>query len=126
MTIRSVLKDYEAALNAGDTDRILGLYGEQPVFMPQHAPALVGRQAVRAGYEHVFDTLRLDITFDIHEVEDLGDRAWARTSSAGRQTLLATGETRQEGNNELFVLRRENGDWKIHQYLFATNQPPHG
>ena len=83
MTIRSVLKDYEAALNAGDTDRILGLYGEQPVFMPQHAPALVGRQAVRAGYEHVFDTLRLDITFDIHEVEDLGDRAWARTSSAG-------------------------------------------
>jgi hypothetical protein len=28
-----------------------------------------------------------------------------------------------EGNNELFILRRENGAWKIHRYLFATNQP---
>ncbi len=26
-----------------------------------------------------------------------------------------------EGNNELFVFRRENGAWKIHRYLFSTN-----
>jgi hypothetical protein len=46
--IPSVLKTYEAALNANDIDTILGLYGSEPVFMPQHAPALVGRDAVRA------------------------------------------------------------------------------
>lgn len=28
-----------------------------------------------------------------------------------------------EGNNELFVFRRESGAWRIHRYLFATNQP---
>jgi uncharacterized protein (TIGR02246 family) len=126
MSIQSVLKAYETALNTNDTDTILDLYGADPVFMPQHAPALIGRDAVRAGYEHVFNTIKLAIAFDIHEVEEIGDRAWARTSSAGTQTVLATGEVTQEGNNELFVFRKEGGAWKIHRYLFSTNQPPRG
>ena len=123
MTIQSILQSYETALNANDIDAILDLYGEAPVFMPQHAPALVGREAVRAGYQQVFASIKLQIRFDIHEVEVIGDWAWARTSSAGRTRLLAEDVEIAEGNNELFVLRREHGHWKIHRYLFATNQP---
>jgi uncharacterized protein (TIGR02246 family) len=123
MSIQSVLRSYEAALNANAIDTILDLYGSEPVFMPQHAPALVGRDAVRAGYEQVFATIKLDVRFEIHEVEEAGDYAWARTSSAGRTTILAAGVQVAEGNNELFVFRRENGAWKIHRYLFATTQP---
>ena len=122
-TIQDVVKTYETALNGNDIETILSLYGSEPVFMPQHAPALVGREAVRAGYEYVFTTLKLDIRFEIHEVEELGEVAWARTSSAGRTNILAAGIEVQEGNNELFVFRVENGSWKIHRYLFATNQP---
>ncbi|HGN2613764.1 TPA: YybH family protein [Pseudomonas aeruginosa] len=123
MTIQSILQSYETALNANDIDSILDLYGEAPVFMPQHAPALVGREAVRAGYQQVFASIKLQIRFDIHEVEVIGDWAWARTSSAGRTRLLAEDVEIAEGNNELFVFRREHGHWKIHRYLFATNQP---
>ncbi|ULU24354.1 YybH family protein [Dyella terrae] len=95
----------------------------EPVFMPQHAPALVGRTAVRAGYEQVFAHLKLAVRFDIHEIEEAGNVAWARTSSAGRTTLLGTGMEVTEGNNELFVFQREKGEWKIHRYLFSTSQP---
>lgn len=123
MSIESILRSYEAALNANATDAILDLYGLEPVFMPQHAPALVGREAVRAGYEQVFATIKLDVRFEIHEIEEAGDWAWARTSSAGRTRILAAGIDAAEGNNELFVFRREKGTWKIHRYLFATNQP---
>lgn len=123
MSIEAVLRSYETALNSNATDAILALYGSDPVFMPQHAPALVGRDAVRAGYEAVFATIKLDIRFEIHEIEEAGDWAWARTSSAGRTRILAAGVEVDEGNNELFVFRRENGEWKIHRYLFATNQP---
>ncbi|ENC9777656.1 SgcJ/EcaC family oxidoreductase [Pseudomonas aeruginosa] len=123
MTIQSILQSYETALNANDIDAILDLYGEAPVFMPQHAPALVGREAVRAGYQQVFASIKLQIRFDIHEVEVIGDWAWARTSSAGRTRLLAEDVEIAEDNNELFVFRREHGHWKIHRYLFATNQP---
>lgn len=123
MSIQSVLQSYETALNANDIDTILGLYGSEPVFMPQHAPALVGRGAVRAGYEQVFATIKLAIRFEIHELEEAGDWAWARTSSAGRTQILAADMEVTEGNNELFVFRREDGAWRIHRYLFATNQP---
>lgn len=123
MSIPSVLQSYENALNTNDIDAILGLYGSEPVFMPQHAPALVGRAAVRAGYEQVFATIKLAIRFEIHEMEEAGNWAWARTSSAGRTRILAAGIEVTEGNNELFVFRREAGAWKIHRYLFATSQP---
>lgn len=124
MSIETILKSYETALNANDIEAILSLYGGDPVFMPQHAPALVGRDAVRAGYKQVFDTIKLTIRFDIHEVQEAGDWAWARTSSAGRTRILSNGAETAEGNNELFVFRREQGAWKIHRYLFSTNQPP--
>ena len=123
MSIQALLRSYEAALNSNATETILDQYGSEPVFMPQHAPALIGRDAVRAGYEQVFATIKLDVRFEIHEVEEAGDWAWARTSSAGRTRILAADVEVSEGNNELFVFRRENGEWKIHRYLFATNQP---
>lgn len=122
MTIESLIKTYEIALNTSDIDAILGLYGTQPVFMPQHAPALVGRDAVRAGYKQVFETIKLDVRFEIHEIQEAGDWAWARTSSAGRTHILVTDIELQEGNNEMFIFRKEAGKWKIHRYLFSTNQ----
>lgn len=121
--VRDAIREYETALNANDVEAILGLYGRDPVFMPQHAPALVGRDAVRAGYEQVFQTIQLDIRFEIHEVERAGEWTWARTSSAGRTRVLAAGAEIDEGNNELFVFRREDGAWKIHRYLFSTDRP---
>lgn len=123
MTIKELLETYERALNTNDLESILGLYGDDPVFMPQHAPALVGRDAVRAGYEQVFATIKLDIRFAVHEIVETGDWAWARTSSAGRTHILAAGAEVAEGNNELFVFRHERGAWKIHRYLFSTNRP---
>jgi len=121
--IKSLLDSYEAALNANDIATILRLYGSDPVFLPQHAPALVGREAVHAGYQQVFETIKLDIRFTTHEIEVAGDWAWARTSSAGRTRVLAAGVEIEEGNNELFVFRREHGTWRIHRYIFSTSQP---
>ena len=123
MPIKELLKTYESALNANDVEKILALYGSEPVFMPQHAPALIGRNAVRAGYEQVFATIKLDIRFEVHDIEETGNWAWARTSSAGRTRILAAGVEVTEGNNELFIFRREGAEWRIHRYLFATNQP---
>lgn len=103
----------------------MALYGSDPIFMAEYARAFIGRDAVRRGYDKVFETIKLSVIFTIHEVVEMGgDLAYARTTSAGRQELLATQETSQEANNELFIFRKENGVWKIHRYLFATCNPP--
>ena len=121
--IQRLISNYESVLNASDTDGVLDLYGKDPTFMPQHAPAQVGRAAVRQAYDNVFTTIKLDVKFTIHEVEVLGDTAWARTSSVGKTRILANNFVVNEGNNELFIFKQENGDWKIHRYLFSTTQP---
>jgi len=120
--IQRVISKYESALNAGNADDVMKLYGKNPTFMPQHAPAQVGQVAVKQAYDNVFNSIKLDVKFTIHEVEVLGDTAWARTSSAGKTRILANNVVVTEGNNELFIFKKESGGWKIHEYLFSTNQ----
>jgi uncharacterized protein (TIGR02246 family) len=122
--IVSVIKAYEKALNASDTEAALALYGEDPVFMPQYSAALSGRDAVKAGYDYVFNSLKLNVTFTVHEVVEMGDLAYVRTTSAGKTVILAKKTTVKESNNELFIFRKEQGKWKIHRYLFASTNPP--
>ena len=122
--IANLLKSYEEALNTSDTRAAMALYGSEPVFMPQHSVALSGREAVQAGYEHVFAALKLNVVFTIHEIVEMGELAYARTSSAGQTDILAAHAMVKEANNELFIFRLEQGQWKIHRYLFATCNPP--
>jgi ketosteroid isomerase-like protein len=102
----------------------MALYGSEPIFMAQNAPAFVGRDAVQRSYQHIFETIKLNVVFTIHEIVEMGDLAYARTTSAGQQEVLAAHTKSKEANNELFIFRREEGQWKIHRYLFATSNPP--
>jgi uncharacterized protein (TIGR02246 family) len=122
--IVNVIKAYEKSLNTSDTQAALALYGEDPIFMPEYSVALSGRNAVKAGYEHVFNSFKLNVNFTIHEVVETGDLAYVRTTSAGKSEILANKTTVTEGNNELFIFRKEQGKWKIHRYLFASTNPP--
>ncbi len=123
--ITHVLKEYEKALNTSDAKLALSLYGSDPIAMPQGAPAFAGREKVRAAYDGFFTTLKLNVTFQIHEIVGMGgDLAYVRTTSGGQQEILATHTTSREANNELFIFRKEDGHWKIHRYLFATSNPP--
>jgi len=123
MSIKEVIDQYGKSLNASDTESILKLYGKDPIFMPQHAPAQVGRDQVRGAYKQVFDTIKLNVEFTVHEIEEFGDLAYARTSSAGKTTIRENNAIVNEGNNEIFVFRKEDGDWKIHRYIFSTSNP---
>jgi uncharacterized protein (TIGR02246 family) len=124
--IINLLKAYEKALNTSDTQAALALYGSDPVFMPQFSMALSGRDAVQTAYDRIFQTITLNVVFTIQEIVEMGDLAYARTSSAGRTKIHADDKVVKEGNNELFIFRKEQGQWKIHRYLFASSNPPAG
>ena len=72
----------------------------------------------RAAYEHVFTTIKLNITFTVEEIVVVGSIAFARTGSKGTVTVLAAGTTVPEENRELFVFQKEDGVWKIARYMF--------
>lgn len=121
------LNHYEAALNASDIDRVMSLYADDAVFMPQNSLPAVGRKAVRAAYRQVFDAIKLDVRFTIDEVRPLSrDWAFARTRSNGTVKIL-TGDQQasSEGNQEIFLLHREtDGQWRFARYIFSTTNPP--
>ncbi len=116
--IRSILDRYQAALNASDVDAVLSLYAADGVFMPTNAPTAVGATAVRAAYEHVFGTIKLDIAFSIDEIVIDDTVAFATTGSKGHVTILAEQVTAPEENRELFVFQKIDGNWKIARYMF--------
>ncbi len=116
--IQAVLDRYEKALNASDVDAVIELYAVDGVFMPSSAPTAVGIESVRAAYEHVFTTIKLNIAFTVKEIIAGGSIAFARTGSRGSVTVLADGTTAPEENRELFVFQKEDGVWKIARYMF--------
>ncbi len=116
--IEKLLFSYRDALNASSTDKVLLLYTANGVFMPSNAPTAVGQDQVKGAYDFVFKNIQLKIEFFIDEIEVHGDIAFARTTSKGTTLIHATGQTAPEENRELFVLQKDNGQWKIARYMF--------
>jgi len=119
------LEAYAAALNAKDTEKIVSIYADDGVFMPQHFPSAIGSAAIKESYTGIFNAISLEVEFKIEECVEAGpEYCFARTNSKGVQTVLATGGKSAEGNQELFVLQKVNGDWRIARYCFCTTNPP--
>ena len=126
--ITAVMAKYNDALNASSVEQSLALYADDSVFMPPFSASAVGKAAVREAYAKVFEAITLHVKFTIAEIV-LMSPTWAfvRTNSAGTNTDHATGKVSAEGNQELFVFRKNaDGQWRIARYSFSPTSPPHG
>jgi uncharacterized protein (TIGR02246 family) len=124
--VAGVLQAYNAALNSSDTNLVMPLYADDGVFMPPYSPSAVGAEAVRKAYDAVFAAIKLTVKFDIEEIVELSPEwVFARTNSAGTTLNHATGGTSAEGNQELFIFRKDrDGKFKIARYSFSPTKPP--
>jgi uncharacterized protein (TIGR02246 family) len=124
--VTALLAKYNEALNASSTDAVMPLYPEDGVFMPPYSQSAVGTAAVRKAYDAVFKAITLNVKFTIAEIVDLGPTwVFARTNSAGTTTDHATGTKSAEGNQELFIFKKDHdGAWKIARYSFSPTNPP--
>jgi uncharacterized protein (TIGR02246 family) len=126
--VTALLETCNEALNASSTEAVMPLYAEDGVFMPPYSQSAVGSSAVRKAYDAVFKAITLNVKFTIAEIGELGPGwAFARTNSAGTTTDHGTGRTSSEGNQELFIFKKDSdGAWKIARYSFSpTNSPQH-
>lgn len=129
VAIARQLDRYEQALNASDADGVMRLYAQDAVFMPQHSPPAIGREAVAAAYRRVFDTIDLDVDFSVDEIRVLSHEwAYARTRSEGRVNLVGDDQAgAAEANQELFLLHREaDGQWRFARYIFSSTRASQG
>ena len=121
--IAAPVKAYFQALNASDKGGVMAQYGHNPVFMQQGAPAFVGREAISQAYDHIFTILDLNVELEILEVEQMNPTtAMVRTHSKGTIHVIPENRTTSEGNNELFIVKREGKNWKIYRYIFSNDK----
>lgn len=123
--IEKLLKSYFAALNKSDAKTAVAAYAKDGIFMPTEGPTATGLEQLKTAYQHVFDTIKLNVSFKIDEIVLSGAYAYAITSSDGEVTILGKGVTAPEKNRELFVLKKVDGDWKIARYMFNKSSRPH-
>lgn len=124
--VAGVLSAYNDALNSSDTNAVMPLYADDGVFMPPHSPSAVGLAEVRKAYDAVFKAIKLTVKFNVAEIVEIGPNwVFARTNSAGTTLNHATGKTTAEGNQELFIFRKDrDGKFKIARYSFSPTNPP--
>lgn len=119
--IEKTLNTYFGSLNTSDVKTAVGSYTADGVFMPTKFPTATGTDQLMVAYGNVFKAIQLNVTVKIEEIIISDDIAFARTFSNGTTLIHATGETTPEENREFFLLRKDNGEWKIARYMF--NQP---
>lgn len=116
--ITHLLDRYQQALNGGHTSHIVPLYTNDGVFMPANKPTATGTHQIKTAYQHVFQALDLNVKFHIDEIEQHGDMAFLRTTSDGKIKLLEKEITIKNNSRELFILKKNNDQWKIYRYMF--------
>jgi ketosteroid isomerase-like protein len=89
--------------------------------MAAGAPTAIGKDQLVTAYDYLFKAIQLSVQVTIDEVIIKDEIAFVRTHSNGTTLIQATGETIAAENREFFLLRKEQGRWKIARYLF--NQP---
>ena len=122
--VRNLIRTYERGLNEADLDLVRSVYADDAIFIGQPFPTATGRDSILALYADTLSKLDFDVQFDIEEIELSGDLGFIRTRSHG--TIVPKGQTPNgaEGNREVFVVKRTDGEWKIYLYIFNAEVLP--
>ena len=125
--IEDVLNQYSVAVNTGDFELWLSLHADDVVKMGPDAPAIFGREALRAAKEAAWDNFTLEMGLYPEEAQVSGDLGFARgnytlsiTPKAGGETII----TVPDGKYSTICKRQADGSWKIYIDCYNSNVPP--
>lgn len=122
--LESLLSHHEQALNAGAASATLLFYEVNGVLMARPNRPSAGQKAVAKACGSFCRTTDLDIDCAADEIVTFGGVwAFARTRSEGRVVLQQNGVSTPGANQDLFILRKQDGAWKTASYIFSPTMP---
>ena len=125
--IEEVLNQYAITASAGDFEGWLSLHAEDVVKMPPDAPAIFGREALRAKNQAAWDNMNINCVIYPEETQVAGDMGLARGTYSISATPKAGGETidiMTDGKYLTLCKRQPDGTWKISHDCYNSNIPP--
>jgi uncharacterized protein (TIGR02246 family) len=116
--IKRLLKTYERALNEANLDLVRSVYTGDAIVIGQPVPTATGIEEIMALYAGFLSKLDFNVQFDLLEMELSDDLGFIRTRSHG--TIVPKGQkpAGSEGNREIFIVKKVQGNWKFYRYIF--------
>ena len=112
--IRDITEKWQIAINAGDLDTLMSFYSKDAIKIPPNEPAVRGKDAIRSGYQKLFEK---NIRQEKHVVADIkisGDLAVTNTTvTLPGITEKAEGPSKPTGNWIRIFGKQPDGAWKI-------------
>jgi len=118
--ISELISGYQIALNNEEIEKIPTLYSKQAIFMPTDVPAIKGVEEIVLTYEYLFSQFDFELEFDIKEVVIAENFAYVLSNSEGTITLENSVTEETSKNQEIFILIKEDDNWKISRYMFNS------
>jgi uncharacterized protein (TIGR02246 family) len=116
--IKQLLQTYQRGLNDADLDLVRSVYADEAVVIGQPFPTATGIREIITLYSDFLSKLDFNVQFELLEMELSNDLGFIRTRSHG--TIVPKGQkpTGSEGNREIFIVKKIQGDWKFYRYIF--------
>jgi len=125
--VREVLNQYAITSNAGDLEGWLALHADDVVKMPPDAPAIFGKENLRANFTPGFDAFDLIVVVNPEETQVDGDIGYERGTYSISATPKGGGEMidlMKDGKYLTICKRQADGSWKISHDCYNSNIPP--
>ena len=116
--IQTLIQTYRRSLKEANLDLVRSVFADDAIFIGQPFPTANGIEEIVGLYADFLSKLDFDVEFDVEEIEVSGDLGFVRTRSHGTITPKGQKPEGGEGNREVFVVKRINGEWKLYRYIF--------
>jgi uncharacterized protein (TIGR02246 family) len=107
------------AFNTEDADTLAALFTEDGVMLPPNAPAIFGRDAIRASNREAFETVDHAIELEDLEIKVEGDLGY----KAGRYRVRSEDNQLIDRGKYIEIWRKVDGQWKIHRDIWNSSMP---
>jgi uncharacterized protein (TIGR02246 family) len=120
--IEKLIFSYSNAFNAADISEIVSSFTSDGINMPNNGPSARGTEQLSKAFGFLLRMAQIHIQYLIDEINVTGDYAYVRTNSTVKTIVKASGDQILLENKELFLLRNNNGEWKITHYIFNNTK----
>lgn len=120
--IEKLIFSFSDAFNAADISKTVASFTPDGINMPNTAPAARGTEQLIKAFGFLFSTAGININYVIDEINVIGEHAFARTNSTVNTLFKSSGDKLLLENKELFLFRKQDGEWKISHYIFNNTQ----
>jgi len=111
--IKKITDDFNAALNAGDIDKLVSLFTDDAVRIPPNEPALIGKEAIRGMFQQQLDQFTVQNEGVIVDLKVSGDLAFFRGSWTSINTPKDGGKPLKYNGSYVSVIQKQpDGSWK--------------